>query len=143
MNITPSNHSPDPNVRQELRILVALATVLVRNHEVVSVVALHSERPQQGDNLQPIACTHSTSADDNKEQPIPSQMGGVESTLKLIWKLCATANYRRDADKSNGSLGGGGRNTLKNQDTPMVSMDEAELRESYVTPNAYVQFNNY
>lgn len=93
MNITSNNYSPDLNVQQELQILIALTTVLIWNHKVISVVVLYSKWPQQRDNLQPIACIHSTSADDNKKQPNPSQMDGVESMLKLIWKLCATANY--------------------------------------------------
>lgn len=128
------------SVRQELRILVALATVLVRNHEVVAVAALRSERPHQGEDFQTIACTRSLNADHDEGQPNPSQMSQPKSNP--FWRLFTTGNYRRDKDESKGSLGGRGRDTLRNQYTPIVPMNGTEIQESYITQNAYVQFNN-
>jgi hypothetical protein len=142
MNMTlVDNRSLRPSVRQELRILVALATVLVRNHEVVAVAALRSERPHQREDLQTIVCTRSLTADHDEDQPNPPQMSRPK--LNPFWRLFTTGNYRRDKDESKGSLGGRGRDTLRSQYTPIVPMNGTELQKSYITPNAYVQFNNY
>ncbi|KAF8630587.1 hypothetical protein AX17_005399 [Amanita inopinata Kibby_2008] len=125
MNLTHIDKaSLDREVRQELRILVALATVLVRKHEVVTVVALHSDQPQQGERLQTIACTSSFN-DDDDEQLKPSHMG----------------NYRKDNDKSNGSLRARHRDTpptVPRENLDVGEVDHSSLQQ-YVTWNAHTQ----
>lgn len=138
MNVTThSDKTLDSKVRQELRILVALACVLVRNHEVVSVAAL---RPQEGDSIQKIACSVA-----GVEQLNPPQMRNDEKPKSILWSLFTTGNHRRQKDRSNGSLG------VRNQDTPFVPTmnlnvhphNLSSLRERYITQEAYVQFNAF
>ncbi len=137
MKLTPADNSNlPPEVRQELRILVALATILVRSHEVVSVVALQDELKSC---FKQIVCTRSVSAD-NKEQPGLSRMDDVKPKTEF-WPLSTIGNFRRDKDKTNGSLGVGTR------DTPISPAegldpgpkDEDLLSKLYVTHDTYVQ----
>jgi hypothetical protein len=127
---TPSA-SLDSNDQQQVGILAALACILVRKHEFVTVVALN---PQGGQGIQPIACSL------QDVQPKPSQMqNDTKPKRKARWSLATTGNYRRDKDLSNGSLG------VRKQDTPIVPKDTAHhplksFRESYITCDAYVQF---
>lgn len=91
--VDEDHHHRPRKVRQELRILNALATVLVRKHEVVAVVALHNERPQQGEHeehIQAIACSLY-----DEEQPKPSQMCSTSSSnlTSNFWKGWTTGNY--------------------------------------------------
>ena len=63
LNLTNTNKDLlSEQVQGELRILVALATLLVQDHEVVTVVEL----PERG-NVKTIACTHSDSINDQPE----------------------------------------------------------------------------
>ncbi len=133
MKLTLADNSSLPQeVRQELRILVALATILVRKHEVVSVVALQDEPKSL---FKQIACTQSVSAG-SEEQPGLSRMDDVKDKLGF-GPLFTIGNFRRDNDETNGSLGGGSR------DTPIPPAkspkDKDSLRKLYVTHNAYVQ----
>jgi hypothetical protein len=120
------NSNLPPEARQELRILVALATILVRNHEVVSVVALQDELKSC---FKQIACARSVSA----EQPELSRMDDVKPKTGF-WPLFTTGNLRRDNDNTNGSLGLGTRDTPKGLDPGLK-----EDLQLYVTHNAYVQ----
>jgi hypothetical protein len=134
---TPS-HSLDRNDRQQLRILAALACILVRKHEVVTVVAIQPQGGQQGGQqggpgIQPIACSLQ-----NEVQPKPPQMQ-KDTKPKPRWSLATTGNYRRDNHQLNGSLG------VRKQGTPIVPKDtthhpSTSFRESYITCDAYVQF---
>jgi hypothetical protein len=109
--------SLDDEVRRELRLLDALATLLVRRHEIVAVVRVRSAQPEQND-------------DDNTPQ-----IGNTQS-MSGFWELRTTANYRRDKnDSSSGCLGLG----EKKQDALVISND---LR-NHVKLNAYVQFKNF
>ncbi|KAF8345214.1 hypothetical protein F5887DRAFT_1196494 [Amanita rubescens] len=137
MKLTLTNKSDlSPKVRQELRILVALATILVRNHEVVSVVVLQDE-PESP--LKQIACTRSVSAD-NREQPGFSRMDDVKPKTGF-WPILTVGNFRRDDDKTNGSLGAGTR------DTPISPAEELDpdpkdqdlLRKLYVTHDTHMR----
>jgi len=140
MNVTHTDKtSLDSRVRQELRILVALACVLVRNHEVITVVAL---RPREGEHIQTIAC----SVNDDKERPKLPQIGNDETPKHPFWSLFATGNHRRDNDPSNGSLG------VRNQHAPVIprvdldiysKFDPSSFRQSYITRDAYVQFKTF
>ena len=62
LNLTSTKDLLSAGVREELRILVALATLLVRDHEVVTVVEL----PETG-NVKTIACARSDSINDQPE----------------------------------------------------------------------------
>ena len=91
MNITSNLNQANLvnlRVKQESRILAALATLLIRKYEVTAVVALHSE-PQQRGYLNTIASVH---VNDGKKQPktSPGQMGSIGS---WIWDLLATRNF--------------------------------------------------
>jgi hypothetical protein len=121
--------SLDDEVRRELRLLDALATLFVRRHEIVAVVRVRSAQPEQGEYLQ-IVCAHSIN--DNYNTP---PTGNTQSTSGF-WELRTTANYRRDKnDPSSGCLGLG----EKKQDA-LVILDD--LRD-HVNLNAYVQFKNF
>jgi len=130
INLTPS-HSLPQDVRQELKILAALACILVRKNEVVSVVALEPHGQHDSRNL---VCSV-----DNEERP--EQMGDDTTTKNTFWSILSTRNFRRESDKSNGSLG------VRSQDTPIVPLVDSDkvdhssesLQNSYITWNAYVQ----
>jgi hypothetical protein len=92
-NKSSSFRGGSPRERQEVRILAALATVLVRKHEVVAVVPLNRES-SQGRLLQVIAYAHSCNNNDVLQQHEPSQP----------WEIWATGNRRRDDGPENGSL---------------------------------------
>ena len=106
MKLTVADNSDlPPEVRLELRILIALATILVRNHEAVSVVALPDDLKSC---FKQIVCTRSVSAD-NKEQPVGlSRMDDVKPKTDFT-----IGNIQRDNDKADCSLGVG------TQDTPI------------------------
>lgn len=85
-NATPN----DPALRLELRILNALATVIVINNEVVAVVENH-ENGEKGQQV--IACTRL--ARDREELIVPQP----QTLVGQFWKLFATSNPRRDEDE--------------------------------------------
>jgi hypothetical protein len=136
INLT-TNQKSEGHEKTTLRVLAALATILVRQHEVVTVAAL----PNGLENsLQVAACAQLDSADGSEQQE-PSRMvsENVEQSQSNQWELYTTRNYRRDErDKSFGGvfakylghvgLGGG----------------DSKLRglETYLQPDAYVQFSN-
>lgn len=137
---TPSDNSLlSREVRQELKILAALATVLVRKWEVVAIVSLNDERAQQGNPIKAIACTHSDSADD-KKQPEPSQMVSVKPPS---WSLFTTGNYRRNDHKTNGSLGVGTQRAPISLAKDLDVGSGVDLRELYIKRDAYVQFKSF
>lgn len=104
LNLIDTNtNSLQKETREELRVLVALATILVRNHEVVTVVEL----PQMGD-VKTIACAHSdginnlpeschdnTPPDATGSQPGPTEFIPAPSP-PTIWSLWTTKNFRDD-----------------------------------------------
>ncbi|KAF8349088.1 hypothetical protein F5887DRAFT_1242942 [Amanita rubescens] len=141
MKLTLADNSDlPPEVRQELRILVALATILVRNHEVVSVVALEDELKSC---FKQIACTRSISAD-NKEQPGLSQMDDVKPKTEFR-PLFTIGNFQRDNNKTNGSLGVGTRDApISAPISPAEGLDpglkdQDLLCKLYVTHNAHIR----
>jgi len=116
-------------VRQEVKILSALATVLVRNREIVAVVALRNEHPQQGgqeERIQAIACTRN---DMDEPNPSPVSSTSPSSLTSSLWKIFTTRNYRRDWDNSNGSLGPG---------KPIVSIQNLDGSLKNFNSDAYV-----
>ena len=70
---------------KELKILSALATVLVMTHEIVAVVAKHG-------NLGGLEVIASTDSVVSVAEPIPNS-----NILGRIWKLVVTANPRLDS----------------------------------------------
>ena len=84
--------------RREVRILSALATVLVRKLEVVAVVPL-SRVSAQGQPLQVVAYAHSYN-DNVSQQQEPSQPNNKSEP----WEIWTTGNRRLDDGPENGSL---------------------------------------
>ena len=75
----------DDKERQEMKILNALATVLIINHDVVSVVSNHSD----SEKLQVIACARLL---DENRLIIPQSPNAINQ----LWQFIATKNFRRD-----------------------------------------------
>ena len=82
--ISSPSSSPDRKQNKVLKVLSALATVLVIDHEKVVVVAKNGN----GGNVEIIACTDQIAVDKSPE-----------SLLKDLWNFVITENPRTDAGK--------------------------------------------
>jgi hypothetical protein len=111
--VTASEIIPSPfrtDSQQELKVLSALATVLVMEHEVVAVVAKHGIGP--GGVEEVIACTDSV-VDKESEPP-----------KSIMENFIATVNPRR-SDKSKTKL------AIHNQADDFQSLTKEELLEKF------------
>lgn len=83
----PNLKSADPANRKELKIVNALATIMVVDNEVVAVVAKHDVGAEA---LQAIVCAHLA---DDKKNLTHSQSPGI---MGQLWQFLITQNPRRD-----------------------------------------------
>jgi hypothetical protein len=129
--------------RQEVRILAALATVLVRKHEVVAVVPLNRVSAQ-GQPLQVIAYAHSYYDNDDSQQQEPSQ---PNNKSEPSWEIWATGNRRLDDAPENGSLKlePWHVNPLQDKATATLVVDAEGGPSSFPTgaPRGYATFDSY
>ena len=83
-----SKKSPLPEQRQELEILNALSTVIVRDVEVVAVIV----KDRSTEQLEVIACTHLAAP----EKKLTTPQSNTTTISDYFWKFLVTANPRRD-----------------------------------------------
>lgn len=134
MKIDSSGPKQDRETRRELKLLVALSTVLVRNNEVVTVVSLRSGALDPTQHNLDLACTRIPEASANES--------------KNRWPLFTTANHRRDLHPSNGSLGAASPGTAAAAKITQITQWTKErrlrldpaLRDAHVRWDACVQF---
>lgn len=81
------------DVRRELKIYNAIATLCITDFQVVTVVA------NPGFQGLEVAVYIQTSADDDGFRPNGSSQSSSINCFSPFWKLIATNNYRRDDDK--------------------------------------------
>ena len=120
LNLTKTSNPRPDVVRQELKILLVLATLLIRNHEIVTIAAL----PEEGD-LQPVACSL---FDPAKTRLCTTHPAGINE-----WQLWTTRNSRR-TDKSYSYPDSYRLFALPfNQD-----VSKETLQKTYVTSDVYI-----
>lgn len=121
--------------RATLRVLAALATVLVRKHEVVTVATLPNGQSQVGKSLKVTACAQLDRTDDSEnKQPNTSQTGDIQPKPSL-WALFTTKNFRRDDNVQSPS------DVLAKDD--LEGGDPASLLASCMQRNTYVRFETF
>ena len=126
--------------RQELRVLVALATLLVRDHEVVSLAVLADEIKSHN-----VEGEHQIEEEHQVVKPIACAIfnNGYEEDK---WRVRATQNSRRSSTKSVGSPEDGPQDgPTKDSDIGSAGTADSRglLRSLYVNKDAYVQFKSF
>jgi hypothetical protein len=101
----PVTQTPTDIQRKELKVLSALATVLVTEHEKVAVVAKHGNG-----SVEVYACTDKIAAVENAKS--------FHENLKYLWNFIVTENIRDDAEKDDARTYPTIHNPKENPDHP-------------------------